>query len=73
MSKLMDGTQLSKAEAACALIVCSQALLYTTVGDRYQNGGDEGLNRSRACELPLQCMLLARGKTDYLTRIDRRL
>ncbi|KIW20307.1 hypothetical protein PV08_00882 [Exophiala spinifera] len=48
ISQLLDGAQLSKAETACALIVCSQALLYTTVGDRYQNGGDEGLNRSRA-------------------------
>ncbi|KAK7888287.1 hypothetical protein LTR67_009165 [Exophiala xenobiotica] len=48
MSELIDGAQLLKAEAACALIVCSQALLYTEVGDRYWNGGDEGLNRSRA-------------------------
>ncbi|KAJ9633357.1 hypothetical protein H2204_007074 [Knufia peltigerae] len=48
ISQLRDGAQLSKAETACALIVCSQSLVYTTAGDRYQNGGDEGLNRSRA-------------------------
>jgi hypothetical protein len=67
MSELIDGAQLLKAEAACALMVCSQALLYTEVGDRYRNGGDEGLNRSRACELPLPSVVYTRGKTDSLT------
>jgi hypothetical protein len=67
MSELINGAQLLKAEAACALIVCSQALLYTEIGDRYRNGGDEGLNRSRACELPLPRVLYIRGKIDSLT------
>ncbi|KAK4938878.1 hypothetical protein LTR10_020785 [Elasticomyces elasticus] len=47
-SQLLEGGRMSTAEAACALIVFSQALLYTTVGDRYRDGGDEGLNRSRS-------------------------
>ncbi|KIX02565.1 uncharacterized protein Z518_08506 [Rhinocladiella mackenziei CBS 650.93] len=47
MSELLAGSRLPMAEAACALIVCSQSLLYTTDGERYSDGGDEDLSRSR--------------------------
>lgn len=50
MSQLLSGSGLSMAEAACALLVCSQSLLYTKEGNRYLDGGDEDLNRSRFCE-----------------------
>ncbi|EXJ90432.1 hypothetical protein A1O1_03533 [Capronia coronata CBS 617.96] len=47
MSQMIAGARLPVAEAACALIVCAQSLLYSADGDRYKDGGDEELVRSR--------------------------
>lgn len=63
MARLLQGGRLSTSEAACVLIVFSQALLYTTVGDRYQDGGDEGLNRSRACKF---CIVFLHNNSIFL-------
>ncbi|EXJ80869.1 hypothetical protein A1O3_07155 [Capronia epimyces CBS 606.96] len=48
MSQILAGSPLLMAEAACALLVCAQALLYSADGDRYKEGGDEELIRSRS-------------------------
>ncbi|KAG9781159.1 hypothetical protein KCU88_g3547, partial [Aureobasidium melanogenum] len=49
MSQLLSGAHLSMAEAACALLVCAQSLLYAADGDRHKAGVDdeEDLVRSR--------------------------
>lgn len=47
MAQMLAGARLSMAEAACALLVCAQSLLYSATGDRYKNGGDEDLHRAR--------------------------
>ncbi|EXJ58776.1 hypothetical protein A1O7_06206 [Cladophialophora yegresii CBS 114405] len=46
-SDLLTGDRLSSAEAACTLIVFSQALLYTRDNDRYVDGGDPDPHRSQ--------------------------
>lgn len=46
-SQLLAGSRLSTGEAACTLIVFSQALLYAEEGDRYVDGGDPDLDRSQ--------------------------
>jgi hypothetical protein len=46
-SSLLTGDRLSAAEAACTLLVFSQALLYTKDNDRYVDGGDQDLHRSQ--------------------------
>ncbi|KAJ9606834.1 hypothetical protein H2200_008844 [Cladophialophora chaetospira] len=46
-SRLLSGSRLSTGEAACTLLVFSQALLYTEEGDRYIDGGDRDLDRSQ--------------------------
>ncbi|ETI22253.1 hypothetical protein G647_06326 [Cladophialophora carrionii CBS 160.54] len=46
-SGLLTGERLSTAEAACTLLVFSQALLYMKDNDRYVDGGDQDLHRSQ--------------------------
>ncbi|OCT51789.1 hypothetical protein CLCR_08038 [Cladophialophora carrionii] len=46
-SGLLTGARLSTAEAACTLLVFSQALLYMKDNDRYVDGGDQDLHRSQ--------------------------
>ena len=46
-SSTLNGTRLAAAETACALLVFSQALLFSKYGDIYVDGGDEDLIRSQ--------------------------
>ena len=59
--------------SACVLLVCAQALLFTTHGDRYQTGGDADLRRSRQYYAKAKALLDLEPGPAHLSSVQARL